>query len=138
MSLGLPGVEVPLQGKGRGSLNVWTLEWTYTGTAGEVLLDSDQSCVDPRVATPVADSGVAGITTVRVPKCSRIWVLHASLEVVTADLSDPTDYRIMNVRDIVPSTGALSVTFAEFETNGALTDPNTGARARLTLLLEYI
>lgn len=134
--MGLPSIGTPVRASGKDA-SLWYLEWTYTGTSGEVSLDTDQSDDDPRIATPVADSGTTGITSIQFPKCDRVRVLHCSLEVVTADLSDPTDYRIANVRDIDPDLGTLSVTFAEFETNGALTDPNTGARARLALLLEY-
>jgi hypothetical protein len=134
--MGLPNCGTPLRGTGKDQ-TVWKLEWTYTGTSGEVLLDDTMSDNDPRIATPVAGSGTTGLTSVSFPKCDRCHVLHCSLEVVTADLSDPTDYRIANVRDIDEDAGTLTVTFSEFETNGALTDPNTGARCRLTLLLEY-
>jgi hypothetical protein len=125
----------PVRGSGK-DLTIWKLEWTYTGTAGEVSFDTAQSDRHPEVPTPVADSGTTGVTNITFPKSLRAWVLHSSLEVVTADLTDPTDYRIGNVRDVSASAGTLKVTWAEFETNGALADPNTGARARLTLLLE--
>lgn len=134
--MGLPNCGTPLRGSGK-DLTVWKLEWTYTGTGGEVLLDDTQSDNDPRVATPVADSGTTGLTSVRFPKCDRAWVLGKNFEVVTADLSDPTDYRQMDVRDIDTDAGTLTVAFSEIETAGALADPNTGARATLILLLEY-
>ena len=134
--MGLPGIGTPVRAGGKDA-SIWRLEWTYSGTTGEVSLDEDQSDLDPRIPTPVADSGTTGLTSIVFPKCNRVWVLHASLEVVTADLSDPTDYRLANVRDIVPASGTLTVTFAEIETAGALADPNTDSRARLVLLLEY-
>lgn len=135
--MSLPGVGTPVRGSGKNQ-SLWKLEWTYSGATGEVSLDTAQSDQDPRIATPVADSGTTGVTSITFPKCARAWVVHCSLEVVTADLSDPTDYRIANVRDLDSDAGTCSVTFAEFETNGALADPNTGARARLVLLLEAV
>jgi hypothetical protein len=134
--MGLPNTGCVLQGTGKDQ-TVWKLEWTYSGTSGQVTLDTAQSDQDPRVATPVADSGTTGLTSITFPKCDRAWVLHCSLEVVTADVSDPTDYRIANVRDLSATAGTCTVSFAEFETNGALTDPNTDSRCRLILLLEY-
>ena len=134
--MGLPNVGTPLRGSGKDQ-SVWKLEWTYTGTGGEVLLDDSQSDADPRIATPVADSGNTGRTNVTFPKCDRAWVLHHCLEVVTADLADPTDYRMTNVRLLDADAGTCEVTFSEIETAGALADPNTGARCRLILLLEY-
>lgn len=125
----------PVRGEGK-NLTVWTLEWTYTGTSGEVSLDTDQSNLSTAVATPVADSGTTGLTSIVFPKSTRAWVLHASLEVVTADLSDPTDYRMTNVRDLDADAGTCTVCFSEIESAGALADPNTDSRARLTLLLE--
>jgi hypothetical protein len=125
----------PLRGSGKDQ-TVWKLEWTYTGTAGEVSLDTAQSDRDPDIATPVADSGTTGRTNIRFPRCTRAWVLHCSLEPVAADVSDPTDYRVVNPSVIVPASGTMNVDFSEIETAGALADPNTGARARLILLLE--
>lgn len=133
--MALAGCGSPVRGSGNG-LTVWKLEWTYTGTAGEVSLDTAQSDQHPDVTTPVADSGTTGITNIRFPKCDRVWVLHCSLEPIAADVADPTDYRVVNPALIVPASGTMNVAFSEIETAGALADPNTGARARLVLLLE--
>jgi hypothetical protein len=134
--MGLPNVGTQLRGSGKNQ-SVWKLEWTYTSTSGAVLLDDLQSDHDPRIATPVADSGTTGLTSVSFPKCDRAWVMHCSLEVVAADQADPTDYRMADVQAIDTDAGTLTVAFSEIETAGALADPNTGARCRLMLLLEY-
>jgi hypothetical protein len=125
----------PLRGSGD-NLTVWKLEWTYSSTGGEVTLDTAQSDQSLLVTTPVADSGTTGLTSIVFPKSTRAWVLHASLEVVTADISDPTDYRMTNVLALSATAGTCQMAFSEIETAGALADPNTGARARLILLLE--
>lgn len=135
--MGLPGIGTPVHAGGKNA-SVWCLEWTYSGTAGQVSLDTAQSDRSPSIATPVADSGTTGLTSIVFPKSARARVLHVSLEVATADISDPTDYRIANVRDLDADAGTCTVSFAEFETAGALADPNTDSRARLVLLLEFV
>jgi hypothetical protein len=125
----------PVRGSGKDQ-TIWKLEWTYTGTTGEVSLDTTQSDQHPQVATPVADSGTTGKTSITFPKSLRAWVLHHELEPVTADISDPTDYRMTNVVALDADAGTCTMVFSEIETAGALADPNTGARARLILLLE--
>jgi hypothetical protein len=134
--MSLPNTGCVLHGTGKDQC-VWKLEWTYSGATGEVSLDTVQSDQDPRVTTPVADSGTTGLTDVTFPKCDRAWVLHCSLEPVTADISDPTDYRQADVLALSALAGTCQVAFSEIETAGALADPNTGARCRLILLLEY-
>ncbi len=134
--MGLPNVGTQLRGSGKNQ-SVWKLEWTYTGTGGEVLLDDLQSDHDPRIETPVADSGTTGLTSVSFPKCDRAWVLGKNFEVAAADQTDPTDYRLMDVQSVDTDAGTLTVAFSEIETAGALADPNTGARVTLILLLEY-
>ena len=131
----LSQVGTPLRGSGKDQ-SVWKLEWTYSSTAGEVSLDTAQSDQHPGVATPVADSGTTGLTNITFPKCTRAWVLHHELEPVTADISDPTDYRMTNVLALNATAGTCQLAFSEIETAGALADPNTGARAKLILLLE--
>ena len=125
----------PLRGSGK-DLTVWKLEWTYTGTTGQVLLDTGQSDQHPEVPTPVADSGTTGLTNIVFPKSRRAWAMHHELEPATADISDPTDYRMTNVLALNASAGTCQIAFSEIETAGALADPNTGARGKLTLLLE--
>src|SRR6185503_1648416 len=122
--MGLPDIGTPLRGSGKDQ-SVWKLEWTYTGTSGEVSLDTSQSDQDARIPTPVADSGTTGLTNIVFPKCDRAWVLHHELEPVTADISDPTDYRMTNVLALDPDTGTCQMAFSEIETAGALADPNT-------------
>jgi hypothetical protein len=133
--MAMRGCGTLLKGSGKDQ-TVWKLEWTYTGTSGEVSLDATQSDEEPSIATPVADSGTTGITNIVFPKCTRAWVLHCSLEPIAADVADPTDYRMVNPALIVATSGTMNVCFSEIETAGALADPNTGARARLILLLE--
>ena len=134
---GMPGVATPVRGSGNNQ-SLWKLEWTYSSTGGEVTLDTDQSDQHPGVATPVADSGTTGLTNIVFPKATRAWVLHHELEPVTADISDPTDYRMTNVLALNAAAGTCQMAFSEIETAGALADPNTGARAKLVLLLEFI
>ena len=134
--MNLPGIGTPLRGSGK-SQNVWKLEWTASGATGEVTLDTAQSDRDERIASPVVDGASTGLTLITFPKCDRAWVLHVSLEPVTGDVADPTDYRLDNVRDLSATAGTCSISFAEIETAGALADPNTDARCRLILLLEY-
>lgn len=132
--MGLPGVGTPGKFQGRAAEH-WDLEWTY-GASGAVTLDEDQSCLDARVATPVADGGT-GITTVNFPKCRRAWVQALTFEPATADLTDPTDYRALFPVALAPEAGTMSVYLQQIEATMALADPETGARVRLTLRLEY-
>lgn len=129
------GIATPARASGK-SADIWCLEWTYSGTTGQVSLDTAQSDRDPDIATPVADSGTTGLTNIVFPKSTRVRVLHHELEPVTADISDPTDYRMTNVLAVNAAAGTCQIAFSEIETAGALADPNTGARARLVLLLD--
>lgn len=127
--------KTPVRASGRAA-DIWCLEWTYSGTAGQVTLDTAQSDQHPDILTPVADSGTTGLTNIVFPKCTRARVMHHELEPVTADISDPTDYRLTNVLALNAEAGTCQMAFSEIESAGALADPNTGARGRLVLLLD--
>lgn len=132
---GLPGIGTFGRHQGR-SADYWDLEWTFTDGSGAVLIDSTQSCLETRVATPVADGGT-GITNVAFPKCRRAWVVHCSLEPPTGDLGDGTDVRLCVVTEVVATSGTCNVRFFDVEGSGNLVDPTSGARCRLTLRLEF-
>ena len=129
----------PFRGTGKNN-DVIHIEWTYSGTTGQVTLDEDASDIETLyrygILTPVVDSGTTGLTNITFPTCDRARVLHLSLEPATADISDPTDYRLVVPLAVNAAAGTMQVAFAEIETAGALADPNTGARARLTLVLD--
>jgi hypothetical protein len=114
------------------------MEWVY-GAAGAVTLDEAQSDQHPDIAATAAvvDSGTAGITNVRFPKCLRAWVHALSFEPATADLGDPTDYRALFPVALLPLAGTLNIYLQQIEAVMALADPETGARVRLTLKLEF-
>jgi hypothetical protein len=124
----LPGIGTPVKVSGRSS-NYWTLEWTY-GASGAVTLDSDMSDLDERVTTPVADGGT-GVTSIRFPKCRRVRIVHCSVENVTPATGDVDAYP----RLVVASTGSMNFTMVNYA--GALADPVSGSRGRLTLDLDY-
>lgn len=118
-----------LKGSGKDQ-TIWKLEWTYTGSAGEVSLDTTQSDRDPDIATPVADSGTTGLDNIRFPKCSRAWVLHCSIE----PAADGTLEMLCRPGDIVPASGTMNFFHITAPTTPA--HPSSGSRARLILLLE--
>jgi hypothetical protein len=126
----LPGIGTPVKASGK-SCNFWTLEWTYTGAAGEVLLDSAASDLDSRVATPVADSGTTGVTSIRFPKCERVRVVHCSIEAAVAGTLE----MLCRPGAILPSSGSMN--FVHITAPTTLAHPSSGSRARLTLDLEY-
>jgi hypothetical protein len=130
----LSQVGTPLRGSGKDQ-SVWKLEWTYTDGSGAVSLDTAQSDQHPAVTTPVADGGT-GITNVVFPKCRRAWVLDRGLEPPSADLADGTDFRHVEVTEVVAGSGTLNFRMVDIEGSGNLLDPNSGSRARLILLLE--
>jgi hypothetical protein len=128
----LPCITTPVRAQGRDA-ELWDLEWTFTDGSGSVLLDSDQSCLDARVATPVADGG-SGITTVRFPKCKRAWVNFVGLEPATEGTA--ANYRQVAVVSLLPTSGSCEVRYVAAN-GGALSDPESLSRMRLTLRLEY-
>ena len=130
----LPGIEVPLRASGRGALNVWKLEWTWTDGSGTVALDTSQSDRDPRVATPVADGG-AGIVNVAFPKCDRMWILSKNL--TPASATTGTQYRVHEVTDKNVAAGTCKVRFFDLDGTPTAVEMDSGDRYQLTLLLEY-
>lgn len=130
-----PGIGTTVK-TGRLDGSMWILEWTY-GASGAVTLDATKSDQDERVTTPVADGGT-GITNIKFPKCRRATVLHCSLEPATADIADPTDYRLAQPIAVNAAAGTCAVYLVQVEATEALADPETGARGRLVLLLEAV
>lgn len=130
----LPGIGSPIKATSDAiSWNLWCLEWTYTDGIGAVLLDSAKSDLDSRVATPVADGG-SGITSIRFPKCKTARVIYQSIEPATPGTFG--NYRQTTVSLVVPASGSLD--FRMIAANGgALSDPESGSRGRLVLLLDY-
>ncbi len=125
----LPGIGTPVKASGRSS-NLWTLEFTFTNGTGSVSLDTDQSDVDQRVATPVADGGT-GLVSVRFPKCRRVRVMHCSIEEPTPG----TAAQHATLCDVSASGG--SATFRVVDFAGSLAEGTSGSRGRITLDLDY-
>ena len=123
-----PGIATLLRCSGKAG-DVWYLEWTYA-SSNAVTLDTAQSDASPDIATPVADSG-AGEVLVTFPKSDRVRLAVATLEPATPG----TGNREAVVHSIDASAGTLNVSMCQ-HSDDAPTDPVTGARARLTLLLE--
>lgn len=119
----------PLRGSGKDQ-TVWKLEWTYSGAAGEVTLDTTQSDQHPAVPTPVADGASTGITSVAFPKSRRAWVLHDSIEAPTPGTAE----QHAHVADL--DAGAGTAKFVVKDDALALEEGTLNARARLILLLE--
>ena len=128
---GMPGVATPLRGSGKNQ-SVWKLEWTYSGATGEVTLDTGQSDRHPSVATPVADGASTGITSITFPKATRAWVMHCSIEAPTPGTAE----QVAHVADLSATGGTCS--FICLSDALALEEGTENARARLTLLLEFI
>lgn len=133
--MSLPNIGTDVRSSGLAA-DLWSIEYTC-GASGAVTLDqavgengawTDE---DPRVATPVEDSGVAGLTTIRFPKCRRVRVMHCSIEEPTAG----TAVQMAQVVDIVPRSGTASVRVVDG--TFALADATTDARVRVVLMLEY-
>jgi hypothetical protein len=133
--MALGGCGTPLRGSGKDQ-TIWKLEWTYTDGSGAVSLDTAQSDRRPDVATPVADSGSAGITNITFPKCDRFWILSKNLEPATEGTG--TNYRIHEVTDKSASAGTCKVRFFDVLGDGtpSPTEPESGSRYQLILLLE--
>lgn len=129
----LPSVEVPLRGSGRNQ-SVWKLEWTYSDGTGTPALDTAQSNQDPRVVTPVADGGV-GITNITFPKCTRMWILGKNF--VPASATTGSQYLTHEVTDQAPTSGTAKVRYMDLDGTPTATDPASGSRYQLILLLEY-
>jgi hypothetical protein len=130
--MAIPECGTPVRGSGK-DLTVWKLEWTYTDGSGAVSLDTGQSDRLAAVATPVADGGV-GIVNVQFPKSLRAWMLHSSIE-------PATEATQANIRHVVPvdisaAAGTMKLFAYAITTDPAETDPESGSRGRLTLLLE--
>ncbi len=122
----------PLRGSGKDQ-TVWKLEWTYSDGSGTVALDNAQSDRHPEVPTPVADGG-AGIVNVTFPKSTRAWMVHGSIE-------PATEATQANIRHAVPvdinaAAGTMKLYTYAITTDPAETDPESGSRGRLTLILE--
>lgn len=122
----------PLRGSGSNQ-TVWKLEWTYSDGSGAVSLDTTQSDQHPAVATPVADGGT-GITSITFPKCDRAWVMHCSV----APATEATQANIRHVTpiDVSATAGTMNLFIYAITTDPAETDPESGSRGRLILLLE--
>jgi hypothetical protein len=118
-----------LKGSGKDQ-TVWKLEWTFTGATGEVTIDSTQSDEDPSIATPIADGGSTGVTNIVFPKCSRAWVLHASIEAPTPGTAE----QVIRVDTLSATAGTCNVICLSDAL--ALEEGTENARARLILLLE--
>lgn len=127
--MAMRGCGTLLKGSGKDQ-TIWKLEWTYSGATGEVTLDSSQSDEDPSIATPVADGGSTGITNIVVPKCTRIWVLHCSIEAPTPGTAE----QVAHVADISATAGTMN--FICLSDALALEEGTENARARLILLIE--
>lgn len=133
--MSLPNIDCDVKSSGR-ACDTWSIEYTC-GASGAVTLDTDSDVdgawtdQDPRVTTPVADSGVTGLTSITFPKCRRVRVLHCSIEEPTAG----TGVQMAQLVDIVPSAGTASVRVVG-ETF-ALADATTNARVRVVIQLEY-
>lgn len=130
--MGLPEHGTLFRGQGRDA-TVWDLEWTFTDGSGAVLLDSNQSSLDTRVATPVADGGT-GIVTIHFPKCHRVWLAYLNHEPATEGTA--SNYRQVALVSVSPSAGTAEVRYVAAN-GGALSDPESGSRTRLGLRLEY-
>ena len=128
---GLSGIGTPLRGSGKNQ-SVWKLEWTY-GASNAVTFDSAQSDEHIDIATPITDSG-AGEVAVVFPKCSRAWVMHSSVEPATPGTG--ANHRLASVHTLSATGGTCNVVLTDFDT-AAATDPESGSRARLTLILEF-
>jgi hypothetical protein len=126
--MGMPNIYCPVRASGK-SAEVWCLEWTYTDGSGAVSLDSDQSDLDQRIATPVADGGT-GLTNIVFPKCNRVRVLHCSIEAPTSGTTE----KWSTPADVSASAGTMNVVICTAPTT--LADPPSGARGRLVLLLD--
>jgi hypothetical protein len=130
----LPGIENEVRASAKGNPNIWSLEWTYSDGSGTPVLDTAVSDRDARVATPVADGGT-GITNVSFPKCGRLRILGARL--IPATAATGSLHLLHAETDQSASGGTLKVRF--FSNNGTpiATDPDSGARFQLHLMLDY-
>lgn len=126
--MAVAGVGTPVRGSGK-SQDKWKLEWTY-GADNSVTLDAAQSDQDQRIAEPVADSG-PGEVLITFPSCDRAWVEHVSLEPATPG----TGNRQAIVHTMNAPAGTCRIAMCQ-SSDDAPTDPVTGARGRLTLMLE--
>lgn len=129
--MAIGGCGTPVRGSGNG-LTDWHLEWTFTDGSGAVSLDTAQSDRHPDIATPVADGGTA-ITSIRFPKCDRVWLEALNHE--PADETTAAAYRQVALVSVSPSAGTAEVRYLAAN-GGALSDPTSGSRTRLTLRLE--
>lgn len=130
--MGLTNIYTPVRASGR-SAEVWCLQWTF-GATGAVTLDTDNSDQDQRIATPVADSGTTGKTSIVFPKCNRCRVLHISVEPATEGTA--SNYRQAVPVDVNAAAGTMSFYTIENDTASALADPEDGSIGRLVLLLD--
>lgn len=133
--MSLPGIDCDVKSSGR-ACDTWSIEYTC-GASGAVTLDTDGEAdgawtdQDPRITTPLADSGTTGLTSIQFPKCRRVRVLHCSIEEPTAG----TDVQKADIVDVVPTSGTATVRVVDG--TFALADAITGARVRVVLQLEY-
>lgn len=130
--MGLSGIYTPVRASGK-SAEVWCLEWTYTDGSGAVLLDAEQSDLDQRIATPVADGGT-GLTSIVFPKCNRVRVLHVSCEPATE--ATASNFRHFFVTTVSAAAGTLSISILAANGGAVNSDPESGSRGRLVLLLD--
>lgn len=133
--MSLPNIDCDVKSSGR-ACDTWSIEYTC-GASGAVTLDTDSDVdgawtdQDPRVTTPVEDSGVTGLTTIRFPKSRRVRVLCCYIEEPTAG----TAVQKADLVDIVPSSGTASVRVVDDAF--ALAHATVNARVRVVLQLEY-
>lgn len=130
--MGLPGIGTLGRFQGRDQ-TFWDLEWTFSDGSGTPVLDTAQSCQDPRVATPVADGGT-GIVTVHFPKANRVWLSELNHEPATEGTA--ANYRQVALVSVNALAGTAEVRYVAAN-GGALSDPESGSRTRLCLRLEY-
>lgn len=130
--MGLPSIGTPVRASGKDA-SLWHLEWTFSDGSGAVALDEDQSDDDPRVATPVADGGT-GITSLQLPKGDRYRLVGLNLEPATEGTA--SNYRQVSFVSADSAAGTAEVRFVAAN-GGALSDPESGSRVRLTLIIDY-
>ena len=138
--MGLPEHKAIVQSGGLACF-LWATEWTYSDSSGAPLLDAAAgeggawTDFDPRVdeATRLVDAGT-GITTMKFPRSRRARVAHVSLEPATP--GTVAQHLRATVTALNALAGTCNVVFTAAN-GGALADPVSGSRCRLTLELEY-
>lgn len=134
--MSLPGMNSTYR-SAMSNADVVHIEWTYTDGSGAVLYDAANSDADTLarkgVTTPVAD-GTSGITLIRFPPCTKARVMNAFIEPATPGTA--ANHRGAIPSAIVASAGTLSLRLLAAN-GGAMSDPESGSRGRITIALEY-